>query len=77
MHAILGDSCQELALCITKILARSQAVISVSAILTNSGEEAADRLAIGRPDNFILAHNATTNALNHTNLACTLIVKLS
>lgn len=43
----------------------------------NSGEESADGLGIGRANDLVLADNATTDALDDTDLAGTLVVKLA
>jgi hypothetical protein len=43
----------------------------------NGGEESADGLGIGRANDLVLADNATTDALDDTNLAGALVVKLT
>lgn len=43
----------------------------------NSGEESADGLGIGRANDLVLADNATTDALDDTDLAGALVVKLA
>ena len=45
--------------------------------LTNSGEQTANSLVVLVTDNLVLAKNTTTDTLDDTNLAGTLVLKLA